>query len=229
MRSPRNHPVPVRLLCVAAVCAALGAGVAGTAPRAHADRASPSPSASGSVSPSPKPSGSPGASATASPKLIAWASKWARLAGRNRRHLDRLRGCLGLHCAAAVPRRPVERLPRDWTAYGSRCKRLDYRWYAEGKRDWRAIRYPKLVSARSWRPLLRFVGWPSYALSDAVTCIRRESGGRPWASNGFCDGLFQINRCHHLNDPFNPLVNCRYALQLWRADGWRDWTTMGGY
>jgi hypothetical protein len=40
--------------------------------------------------------------------------------------------------------------------------------------------------------------------------------------------LFQIHRCHHLRNAFNALVNCRYALQLWRALGWKPWTTMRG-
>ena len=230
MRSPRNHPVPVRLLCVAAVCAALGAGVAGTVPRAHADIASPSCAPTATLPPSPSPTPSPSASPTASPKLIAWATGWHRLAGRQRVRLVRLRACLGRGRLCALPHRPTGDAASDWSAYGARCKRLDYRWYAEGKRDWRRIVDPQpLCSAVQWRPLLRWVGWPASQLANAVTCIRRESGGRPWASNGFCFGLFQINECHGLHDPFNPLVNCRYALQLWRADGWRDWTTMGGY
>ena len=81
------------------------------------------------------------------------------------------------------------------------------------------------MSASSWRPLLIYVGWPRNVIGYALVIIRRESGGRPGATNGFCDGLFQINRCHHLADAFDPLVNVRYALRLWRADGWRDWTT----
>ena len=44
--------------------------------------------------------------------------------------------------------------------------------------------------------------------------MKRESGGKRTASNGICDGLFQINRCHHLRNAFNALVNCRYAWRL---------------
>jgi hypothetical protein len=87
-----------------------------------------------------------------------------------------------------------------------------------------------LVSAAQWKPLLLYVGWPRSVVTYAVTIIRRESGGRPWATNGFCDGLFQINRCHHLRNAFVAIVNCRYALALWRACGWwPTWTTAYEY
>ena len=32
-----------------------------------------------------------------------------------------------------------------------------------------------------------------------------------------------------VRNAFNALVNCRYALVLWRACGWQPWTTMQGY
>jgi hypothetical protein len=83
-----------------------------------------------------------------------------------------------------------------------------------------------LRNAGQWKPLLRWVGWPVSQLRNAVTCIRRESGGRPWATNGICDGLFQIHCCHHLRNAFNALVNCRYALRLFLSEGWSPWTTM---
>ena len=222
-----------RLILVALAIACLGGGTAvwlSAHPALGDSSPSPSASASGTVSPTPSATPSPSATPTASPALVAWSRHWARMAGRDRRHVDGLRRCLGRNVVRALPDRPSSDAASGWAAYGGRCKRLDYRWYAESKRDWRKIAHPSpLVSAVQWKPLLRWVGWPSSQLANAVTCIRRESGGRPWASNGFCFGLFQINECHGLHDPFNPLVNSRYALQLWRADGWRDWTTMGGF
>ena len=225
-----QHLVPVpAIVLLGGVLLACWVGAALAVPGAHADNSSPSPSPSASVSATPSPSPSPSASPTASPKLIAWAVKWHRLAGRQRVRLVRLRACLGRGRLRARPHRPPSDAASDWAAYGGLCKRLARRYSVELRRDWRRIVDPRpLVSASQWQPLLQWTGWPSCELANAVTCIRRESGGRPWASNGFCFGLFQINRCHHLHDPFNPLVNCRYALQLWRADGWRDWTTMRG-
>ena len=226
-----QHLVPVpAIVLLGGVLLACWVGAALAVPGAHADNSSPSPSPSATVSATPSPSPSPSASPSASPQLIAWATGWHRVAGRQRVRLVRLRACLGRGRLCALPHRPSGDAASGWAAYGGRCKRLDYRWYAESKRDWRKIAHPSpVVSAVQWKPLLRWVGWPSSQLANAVTCIRRESGGRPWASNGFCFGLFQINECHGLHDPFNPLVNCRYALQLWRADDWRDWTTMGGF
>jgi hypothetical protein len=224
-----RHEVRTTALALAAGALLVLSGPVALARPASGEPANPSCAPTSTLSPSPSPSGSPGASATASPQLVAWATGWHRVALRARVRLVRLRACLGRGRLCALPHRPSGDAASGWAAFGARCKRLDYRWYNESKRDWRRIAHPQpLVSAVQWKPLLRYVGWPVSQLDDAVTCIRRESGGRPWASNGFCFGLFQVNECHHLHDPFNPLVNCRYALQLWRADGWRDWTTMRG-
>ena len=223
------------LIALATLCLGGGAAVWSGAVPALGDSpsASPSPSPSASCSqsatPTPSPSASP-APVAAPAKLVSWACKWAKLAARHRARVDRLRRCLGRRALRPLPARP-DRAGESalWTAYGKHCRKLARVWWRESRVDYRRIVAPSpLRSASQWRPLLLYVGWPSSALNDAVTCIRRESGGRPWASNGFCFGLFQINECHGLHDPFNPLVNCRYALQLWRADGWRDWTTMRG-
>ena len=229
MRSPRIVPV----LC-ATVCLLVGGGLAlGLVPsRTLADtpRPSPSPSPSCTVSPSPSPSPSPSASPTASPQLVSWASGWHRVALRARVRLVRLRACLGRGRLCALPHRPSGDEASGWAAFGARCKRLDYRWCTESRRDWRRIVDPQpLRSAVQWRPLLRYVGWPSYALSDAVTCIRRESGGRPWASNpSGCRGLFQLNTCWWAGkfNPYDPEANARCALQIWRREGWRPWTSV---
>jgi hypothetical protein len=225
MRRPRLRLPSLLLVCLCgSLCGVAALAVAG----AHADTSSPSPAASYSptATPTPTPSASPTA-APASPELVAWCTKWHRLASRQRVRVDRLRSCLGRGRLRALPGRPTGDAASDWAAYGRTCKRLAHRWWAEHKRDWRRIVDPRpLVSAAQWKPLLLWVGWPASQLVNAVRCIRRESGGRPWATNGICDGLFQIHRCHHLRNAFNALVNARYALVLWRAQGWSPWVTM---
>jgi hypothetical protein len=226
MRASRLIPVVLATLCLAGGAAVWSGVHPALGDSSASPSASPSPSYSATATPAPTPSASP----TASPELVSWCAKWHRLAGRQRVRVDRLRSCLGRGRLRALPGRPVGDAASEWGTYGDRCKRLAYRWYTESKRDWRRIVHPSpLVSAAQWRPLLVYVGWPVSELVSAVVCIRRESGGRPWASNGYCFGLFQIHECHGLRNPFNPLVNCRYALVLWRAQGWNPWTTMRGY
>jgi hypothetical protein len=223
MRPPRLLPV-----CLAIACLGGGAAVWLAAHPALGD-STPAPSASPSASVSPTPTATPRpvSRPTASPQLIHWSRHWARVARRDRIRVDRLRACLGRRPVRHLPAAPRVDSRASWAAYGDTCRYLAKRWVRESKRDWRRIVAPTpLVSAAQWRPALLYVGWPAAQLRNAVTCIRRESGGRPWATNGICDGLFQIHRCHHLAHPFDPLVNCRYALRLWRAQGWTPWTTM---
>ncbi len=86
---------------------------------------------------------------------------------------------------------------------------------------------PPGTGAGRWLALGKFVGWPRSQWRNLVTCIRRESSGNPRASNGICDGLMQIHRCHHIRNVFDPLVNLRYGLRLWKRTGWAaSWTTM---
>ena len=217
------------VVLLASLCCALGGGTWLIVAAAHADTASPSPSASGTVQPSPTPSGSPSAAPTASPQLVAWATGWHRLAGRQRVRLVRLRACLGRGRLCALPYRPSGDAASGWASFGARCKRLDYRWRPEIPKDLRAILHPHLVSAGSWKPLLVYVGWPPSAIPYAITIMRRESGGRPWASNpSGAAGLFQLARCWWAGrfDPYSPLPNARTALAIWRREGWRPWTSM---
>jgi hypothetical protein len=226
MRRPRT----ILVALLVAVCCAGGGGA--WLAVASADTPSPSPSASpsASVQPTPSASGSPVVFPTASPELVSWCAKWHKLAARDRRRVDRLRRCLGYRDARPLPGRPVSGAsPESWERYGHTCKRLAHRWAAERPRDLRAILHPKVVSAASWKPLLHFVGWPASAIPDAITCMRRESGGRPRALNpSGCAGLFQEARCWWAGrfDPFSPLANVRCALAIWRREGWSPWVTM---
>lgn len=225
---PRTLLISLLALLLCALC---GGAVAALA---HADTATPSPSPSGSpsctVSPSPSPSGSPSASPTASPQLVAWATHWRTMAARDRKHVDRLRTCLERHCARPLPRRPLlTDAAGPWQRYGRTLRRLARCWVKERPRDLCAILHPKLISAASWKPLLRFVGWPETAIPDAITCMRRESGGRPAAYNpSGCAGLFQLARCWWAGkfNPFRPLANALCALHIWLREGWRPWVTM---
>lgn len=218
--------LPLALLAV--LCCALCGGA--LAALAHADTASPSPSVSPSASPSPIPSASP-TPAPAGMAVVTWAAKWQRAARRDRAQVVALRRDLGRPGPGPLPRQPLRSASEDvWTVYGHTLKRDARGARREAAADRRRIVAPLGSSAARWRPLLLLVGWPAAQLHNAVRCITLESGGRPWATNGFCDGLFQINRCHHLSHAFNALVNCRYALRLWRACGWYPtWTTMPGY
>ena len=239
MRPPRIIPI----LCVAAVLLggvllAAGAGVAVAVSGAYADSSpssSPSPSGSPSATPTPNSSGNPSVGPTvapASPELVRWARHWARLARRDRLRVDRLRRCLGRRAVRAIPVRPSGVSADVWAAYGHRCKRLAKRWFADSKVDLRRILRPRLVSAASWKPLLRYVGWPASQLANAVTCIRRESVGRPWAYNpSGCAGLMQLARCWWAGkfNPYDPEANVRCGLAIWRAEGFRPWVTMAGY
>ena len=224
------------LIALATLCLGGGAAVWSGAVPALGDSpsASPSPSPSASCSqsatPTPSPSASP-APVAAPAKLVSWACKWAKLAARHRARVDRLRRCLGRRALRPLPARP-DRAGESalWTAYGKHCRKLARVWWRESRVDYRRIVAPSpLRSASQWRPLLLYVGWPSSALDDAVTCIRRESGGRPWAYNpSGCAGLFQLAGCWWAGrfDPYSPLPNARTALAIWRREGWRPWTSM---
>jgi len=62
-------------------------------------------------------------------------------------------------------------------------------------------------------------------------CPNGESGGDPYAYNGGCYGLFQINCASH-RDKFDgpcerlyePGVNVAVAHQIWLDQGWGPWT-----
>jgi len=82
-------------------------------------------------------------------------------------------------------------------------------------------------------------GWPISESPTILRVIQRESACDPLAlnskdSNNGSRGLFQINGVHQtwlikegyikkLNDLYNPDVNIRAALHLWRMVGWSAW------
>ena len=82
-------------------------------------------------------------------------------------------------------------------------------------------------------------GWPISESPTILRVIQRESACNPLAlnskdSNNGSRGLFQINGVHQtwlikegyikkLDDLYNPDVNIRAALHLWRKVGWSAW------
>jgi len=176
-----------------------------------------SPTASGS--PSPSPTASPSPPPPACSATVAWAHKWQRAAKCRRARLDFALRCLRRHPVAALPVTPLRSAcESDWHAYGASCKRLAGSYMKQlGATVYRMAHPHPLVSASQWRGLLLWVGWPKRIVPYALVIIRRESGGRPDASNGICDGLFQINRCHGLRHPFDPKTNVTYAWYLLRC------------
>ena len=82
-------------------------------------------------------------------------------------------------------------------------------------------------------------GWPISESPTILRVIQRESACDPLAlnskdSNNGSRGLFQINGVHQtwlikegyikkLDDLYNPDVNIRAALHLWRMVGWSAW------
>ena len=82
-------------------------------------------------------------------------------------------------------------------------------------------------------------GWPINESPTILRVIQRESACNPLAlnakdSNNGSRGLFQINGVHQtwlikegyikkLDDLYNPDVNIRAALHLWRKVGWSAW------
>ena len=171
-------------------------------PRAIGD-VSPSPTATASPTASTSPSPTPTATPTAPPPASSATVSSARLAHRHASHARKRyafdRWCLGWKAPVALPCAP----PRSasdavWRSFGKRCATLSAKFRRRSRACVARMERPHpLVSAAQWKPLLLYVGWPRSVVTYAVTIIRRESGGRPWATNGFCDGLFQINRCHH--------------------------------
>lgn len=160
-----------------------------------------------------------------------WALSMRHRAIVKRKPLVKLRWCLGWTSPSAVPS-PPSRLAEQslWTRYGIRCRTLARSFNRERSRLLNRILHPESVSAASWRPLLKYLRWPSSQLGNATTCIRRESSGNPRALNSSsgCAGLFQLSPGHWAGhfDPFDARLNAAYSLRLWRRSGWSPWSTM---
>ncbi len=146
--------------------------------------------------------------------LPAVAKDWRAQAQANYRHACVHRDLL--KAGHVIP-------PRESHGYYAETCRLDR--YVQ--RTWQRIARPKVVSAASWVPLLRHEGWPESAIPRAVAIIRRESGGSPtaWNRGSDCRGLFQIMARYYPGVRlFDPVVNVRVALRLYRQSGWRPWS-----
>jgi len=164
-----------------------------------------------------------------------WAKKWERQMKRNTRHASKHAACLNVRVpralrAAARPSRPgsTSFAMVDWLSYGRACKRTSERAARYVKRTWRQIARPRpIVSAATWIPLLRHEGWPAAAIPTVLMVIRRESGGSPTAWNRSSDtrGLFQIMARYYPGYRlFDPVVNIRVALRMYKDRGWQPWS-----
>ena len=162
---------------------------------------------------------------TASDK--AWALKWEKQAKKNERHARQHgkfmghNGRLPWYLSYEISRSDFE----TWKDYGYRIKRRSYSLSKRIKRTWRLMRYPnwRKRGANAWIPLARHAGWPTKALPMLRKVIRRESSGNPRCVTGAHIGLMQISRRHTRCNLFNPYTNLRYALKMWRRQGWRPW------
>ena len=82
-----------------------------------------------------------------------------------------------------------------------------------------------------WVRLSRRVGWPWAEFATLTRIIDAESGGIPTAVNSSsgCAGLLQLAPCWYDGrwqfDPYNPRLNLRYGLRVWRLCSWDAWST----
>jgi len=114
----------------------------------------------------------------------------------------------------------------SWRDYGNACKAWAMAVYRQEKALHYQITHPGGSGAARWLPVAYYVGWPRSQGANLERCIRLESGGNPRATNGTCHGLMQIHECHGVANVFDPAVNLRAGLRLWRAQGWGPWVTM---
>jgi len=112
-------------------------------------------------------------------------------------------------------------------------------WQREAKRF--AVRVGQLVHRMKhpggssngvrWMPLARWVGWPSYTLSNLAYIIMRESSGRENARNpSGASGLLQLMPGWWTGqwgvpagNPFDPEYNLRSGYLMWCKAGWQPW------
>ena len=91
-----------------------------------------------------------------------------------------------------------------------------------------------------WECILRSVGWPSYAIADALRISRCESewldvqnkdGGPYWGrfQIAFTDAGYHQDKLIALGYPpttqalLDPYINARVALLIWQEQGWTPW------
>lgn len=161
-------------------------------------------------------------------RVVKLALAKHRAADRAFDRWQRARRCLALDSG----RLRVERRPSRDAAASVWLAAMD-RWQRQ-ERDFRhrlarlvdRMRHPGGTSSGvRWLPLARWVGWPASTLSHLAYIIMRESSGRPRALNASsgCAGLLQIHPCHGVANVFDPEVNLRAGLRLYRQCGWSPW------
>ena len=214
----RTVAVAVLILVAALIvltCAVLGPGVSGAA--------DPSPSPSASPSPDPTPTVIPAASSA----TVKWAKGWRAKARVARTKLAKVRRCFRSQPPLALVKLPARSAPEAaWQKAGRRLKHQTLDWRGKVKAGVARMRKPGGTSSGArWLPLARWVGWPEHTLSHLAYIIMRESSGRTTALNpsSLCSGLLQIHPCHGVARPFDPEVNLRAGLRLYRSSGWAPW------
>jgi hypothetical protein len=97
----------------------------------------------------------------------------------------------------------------------------------------------KIYSCRGYVDLAREIGWPKSERGNIRRVMYRESRCRstawnPKDPNGGSHGLMQINGSNvgwakrngwltNYRDLYNPQVNLKVSLELWKLYGWRPW------
>jgi len=179
---------------------------------------SPSPSPSASASPTPEP---------ASAALVARSLKAQKAAKATRATLARVRRCFKSSPPVAVGRAPKRSASAEaWTRALRKWKHQRADWRGKIKAGRAKMLKPGGTSnGVRWMPLARWVGWPEHTLSHLSYIIMRESSGRVRALNSSsgCAGLLQLHPCHGVKNPFDPEVNLRAGLRLYRKCGWSPW------
>ncbi|HAM58790.1 MAG TPA: hypothetical protein DCQ64_26610, partial [Candidatus Rokubacteria bacterium] len=179
---------------------------------------------------SPTPTATAKPHPAVNPGLVAWALHWRDLDVRARRSLNRWRAAFLRDPVRRVSPAPAPRsLAETWAAAGRRWKAEAVDRFAAARRLRDRAMHPGGSGASRWLPLARIAGWPRAEEGRLIVCITGESGGDPNASNGYCFGLMQLNGVHRVNNVFDPLVNLRAGLRLWRARGWSAWSVMRAY
>lgn len=182
--------------------------------------------AAGEATPSPTVP-DPAPTITPEPLHTAWALHWRAQAVKNRRPLPRLAYCLSVSKPTVVPARPsLTASQRVWSRYGQRCKTLAVEYVKDAKRLRQRLWHPVIRNYTNFRPLVR---WYFDRGEDAIALpiLRDESGGSLAASNGPCQGPWQLHSCwwrgkFHIN-PHDPVASTRVAAWLQNAAGWDSW------
>ena len=175
------------------------------------------------ASPTPEPTAT---ARPASAGWVKWAKKWQAQARRARTRLARVRRCQGKKPPARLATAPARCEPNPaWSAAGKAWKHHAKRCRAAAAAGIAKMRRPGGSGVARWMPLARWVGWPAGSLPKLRNVMWRESRGNPREVNpsSRCAGLLQIHPCHRVANVYDPLVNLRAGLRLYRADGWRPW------